>query len=276
MQMQKSQIQIFLAHAREDSQKVLELYERLKQEGYKPWLDKKNLIPGQNWREEIPKAIKKSHLFIACLSQESVRKQGYIQREFKLAINEFAERPSGAIYLIPLRLDDCEIPDLQQAEYGIKLRDLQWLDYWEPEGFDHLVRAIEHQFPTQEGKVSQPMPLPTKNRVYEDFARRLEQMETAKQLRTRELYTRQWLAGFDTPKGEPLTLPKLKKYLKSLGYYDDIKANRDGNQEYTKANEDVFDRETVKAIMWFQKKNGLSPIDGIFGYDSWQKLNPQI
>ena len=65
--MKKSEVQIFLAHAKEDKEAVIELYDRLKEAGYKPWLDKKDLIPGQNWLSEIPRAIKESQLFIACL-----------------------------------------------------------------------------------------------------------------------------------------------------------------------------------------------------------------
>ena len=42
----KSDIQIFLAHANEDKEVVLEFYDRLKKAGYKPWLDKRDLIPG--------------------------------------------------------------------------------------------------------------------------------------------------------------------------------------------------------------------------------------
>ena len=114
-------IRIFLAHASEDKAAVTDLYNRLKQSGFEPWLDKVDLLPGQTWRAEIPKAIKNSHVFIACLSQKSVQKQGYIQREFKMALNEMADRPPGQIYLIPLRLDDCRIPDLRQEDYGISL-----------------------------------------------------------------------------------------------------------------------------------------------------------
>lgn len=62
-------VRIFLAHANEDKAQVFELYDRLKQQGYQPWLDKKDLQGGQNWRLEIPKAIKTSDVFIACLSQ---------------------------------------------------------------------------------------------------------------------------------------------------------------------------------------------------------------
>ena len=80
-------IQLFLAHASEDKTAVLDLYERLKAKGYQPWVDKKNLIPGQNWREEIPKAIRNSQLFIACVSSRFVSKQGYVDQRAHLNQN---------------------------------------------------------------------------------------------------------------------------------------------------------------------------------------------
>ena len=144
--MKKSEIQIFLAHAHEDKEEVLKLYDRLKKAGYRPWLDKKDLIPGQNWRSVIPRVIKDSQLFIACLSTRSISKRGYVQNEFKIALNQLASLPPDSIYFIPLRLDECEIPDLQQDEYGLNLRDIHWLDYWENDGFEMLQRAISHQY----------------------------------------------------------------------------------------------------------------------------------
>ena len=139
-------IRIFLAHASEDKAAVTELYNRLKASGFEPWLDQVDLLPGQSWRAEIPKAIKNSHVFIACLSQKSVQKQGYIQREFKMALSEMAGRPPGQIYLIPLRLDDCRIPELRQEEYGISLSDYQWVNFFESDGYDRLVKGIETGF----------------------------------------------------------------------------------------------------------------------------------
>ena len=144
--MKKSEIQIFLAHASEDKPAVFALYDRLKAAGYKPWLDKKNLIPGQIWRDEIPKAIKASDIFVACLSSKSANKRGYIQREFRIALDTLGEMPSGTIYFIPMRLEECEIPDLRLSEGGLNLRDIHWLDYWEADGFEQLERAIAHQF----------------------------------------------------------------------------------------------------------------------------------
>ncbi|MFM6730972.1 MAG: SUMF1/EgtB/PvdO family nonheme iron enzyme [Microcystis panniformis] len=155
--MKKSEIQIFLAHASEDKPAVLALHERLKQAGYKPWLDKKDLIPGQIWRDEIPKAIKASQIFLACLSAKSANKQGYIQRELRIALNTLGEMPSGTIFFIPMRLEECEIPDLQNAEVGLKLRDIHRLDYWKEDGFEQLERAITHQFNPEPEEPKQPV-----------------------------------------------------------------------------------------------------------------------
>jgi formylglycine-generating enzyme required for sulfatase activity len=144
--MKKSEIQIFLAHASEDKPAVLALHERLKQAGYKPWLDEKDLIPGQIGRDEIPKAIEASQIFLACLSGKSANKQGYIQRELRIALDILGEMPPGTIFFIPMRLEECEIPDLRSAEVGLKLRDIHRLDYWKEDGFEQLERAITYQF----------------------------------------------------------------------------------------------------------------------------------
>ena len=140
-------IRIFLAHASEDKEAVTHLHQCLKERGFEPWLDKVNLLPGQNWRAEIPKAINNSDVFLACLSQESVAKQGYIQREFRMALQKMGDMPPDKIYLIPVKLDDCEIPELRQEEYGIRLSDYQWVDLFEPDGLDRLVKSIDIHFP---------------------------------------------------------------------------------------------------------------------------------
>lgn len=134
---------IFLAHASEDKPQVRALHSKLQAGGFKPWLDEVDLLAGQNWQIEIPKAIRQSDIFVACLSQVSVSKQGYVQREYRLALNIYAEKPPGSIYLIPLKLDKCEMPDLQLPDLGVNLPHIQSLDYWQPDGFDRLVEAID-------------------------------------------------------------------------------------------------------------------------------------
>ena len=66
-----------------------------------------------------------------------------MQKELRLALNHLAQKPSDTIYLIPVKLDDCDIPDLRHEEYGINIRDIHWVDYWQADGFRSLVRSLE-------------------------------------------------------------------------------------------------------------------------------------
>jgi hypothetical protein len=126
---------VFLCYAREDYGKVYELYQQLKNRGFSPWMDKKDLLPGQDWEYEIQKTIQHADFFVVCISQFSATKRGFVQKEVRFALDALGEIPAGQIYFIPLRIEDCEIPDF--------LRKLQWVDYFEPDGFDLLCRAIE-------------------------------------------------------------------------------------------------------------------------------------
>ena len=119
-----------------------QLYRELKALGFEPWLDSEDLLPGQVWKVEIPKAIRGAAVFLACLSSRSVAKVGYVQNEFRLALSAFGQRPAGSIYLIPVRLDDCEVPDLQMPDLGLRLRNLHWVDLFADDGLDRLVRAL--------------------------------------------------------------------------------------------------------------------------------------
>jgi hypothetical protein len=102
---------IFLCHVNEDKERVTELYHQLKEAGYHPWLDKYDLLPGQNWRVEIKRILRDPYnLVVVCLSRQSIDKRGAVQAEIKWALDVLEETPSGAIYLIPARLEACEIP----------------------------------------------------------------------------------------------------------------------------------------------------------------------
>ncbi len=112
---------IFLCHASEDKEQVIEVYTNLKKNGFYPWLDKMDLTPGKEWSKEIPKAIKNSRFIIIFFSKLSVSKRGYVQREFKIALDTLQEIPSGEIFVIPVRLDECDIPEEFQHIHYINL-----------------------------------------------------------------------------------------------------------------------------------------------------------
>lgn len=112
-----------------------QISEALRDEGYDPWLDEEKLVGGQDWQMEITKAIEESNFFVACLSNHSVNKEGYFQKEMKIGMEILDRQPEGRIYLIPVRLEDCQVPT--------KLKKWQWVDVYERDGMEKLLKAIE-------------------------------------------------------------------------------------------------------------------------------------
>jgi hypothetical protein len=135
------QVQIFISYAREDQQRVEALYQKLLAAGYQPWLDREHLLPGQKWEPVIKQALERSDFALVCLSATSINKRGFLQKEIKQALEHAEEKLEDDVWLIPARLDDCEVP---QA-----LSDIQWVDLFEDDGFDQLLRALEFQLKKQ-------------------------------------------------------------------------------------------------------------------------------
>jgi hypothetical protein len=127
-------LKVFLCHASENKPIVQGLYDDLAAAGFAPWLDSEALLPGMDWDLEIKKAMRASDAVIVCLSSLSVSKEGYIQKELKFAQDIQDEKPRGTIFLIPLRLDACEVP--------YDLQPIQWSEYAAPDGFEKLVQAL--------------------------------------------------------------------------------------------------------------------------------------
>lgn len=130
----KQSLNVFLCHSSGDKPKVWELYHRLRKDGVDPWLDKANLLPGQCWRDEIPKAVEKSDVVIVCLSKKSITKAGYYQKEIKWALDEADKKPEGTIFLIPLKFEECEVPS--------RLEQWQWVDYFDEGGYELLKLSL--------------------------------------------------------------------------------------------------------------------------------------
>ncbi|MEM1369089.1 MAG: TIR domain-containing protein [Cyanobacteria bacterium P01_H01_bin.15] len=158
----KGDLQIFLAHASEDKETVRALYWRLKDSGYKPWLDEEDILPGQQCQQEIPKAIRNSGIFLACYSKHAVFKETYIQKELRYALMELANKPPGTIYFVPLRLEDCGIPALEIPDLGLKLTDFQWLDFWKENSFEKLEKTFQLRLEQLAKATSQQLAKPDK------------------------------------------------------------------------------------------------------------------
>lgn len=133
-------LRVFLCHASQDKPAVRELYNRLTSEKWiEPWLDEENLLPGQDWELEIEKALDNSDAVIVSLSTRSVSKEGYVQKELRVVLDIALEKPEGTIFVLPVRLDDCERPR--------RLRPLHGVDYFPPErrdwAYTQILRSLE-------------------------------------------------------------------------------------------------------------------------------------
>lgn len=113
--------QVFLSYAREDQAQATELYELLVSHGLRVWFDVVDLPPGAKWKSDIFKAIRNSRYFCALLSSNSVSKTGFVQAELREGLELLSQHPDDDVYIIPVRLNDCQ-PTHE------KLYELNWTD----------------------------------------------------------------------------------------------------------------------------------------------------
>lgn len=136
---EQNEVQIFLSYANQDQGRVLPIYEFLIKNGFpNTWIDCKKLLPGQPWEFEIQKNLRKSEIVIFFLSNISVNKRGFVQKELKSALRYLDEKLNSDIYLIPIKLDsDTLIPD--------ELSKIQYLDINETNSLNLLVKSLTEQ-----------------------------------------------------------------------------------------------------------------------------------
>jgi TIR domain len=112
---------VFLAYVAEDGPIVDRLYTAFEESGFAPWMDRRKLMPGQNWPRAIEEAIETSEFFVPCFSQNSVSKKGGFQAEIRYALDCARRVPLDDVYIVPVRLDACCVPARIQ-------RELQYID----------------------------------------------------------------------------------------------------------------------------------------------------
>ena len=131
--------QIFLSYSRLDEKFAKRLFSDLRNRGLEVWFDQESLLAGQDWKAEIEKAINDSDFVALLLSNNSMSKRGYFQKEVRLTLDVLQTVPFGHIYILPVRLDDCRAP--------APLASLQYVDLfpnWES-GIEKLLKSIHLQ-----------------------------------------------------------------------------------------------------------------------------------
>jgi hypothetical protein len=130
----QARLKVFLCHSSGDKEFVREQHARLKADGFIPWLDEENILPGQDWDSTIQIAVRESHVVVVFLSASAITKEGYLQREIRLVLDVADEKPEGTIFVIPARVEPCEVPQ--------RLRAWQWVNLFDARGYDRLAAAL--------------------------------------------------------------------------------------------------------------------------------------
>lgn len=126
-------LQVFLSCSNEDRASAREIHKILQSLGMKPWLDVEELLPGQNWGKEIERAIKRSDAAIYFLSKKRLNKER-APFEQKFLFERALDIPHGNTYLIPARLEECDIP--------YRLEGYHPADLFRPDGVQSLLNAL--------------------------------------------------------------------------------------------------------------------------------------
>ena len=135
---------VFISYCHENKTVVDRLCQVLASHDIHIWLDRDNRGPGTPWKQAIQQAIQHGDFFIACFSTEAnARNQTYMSEELKVAIEELHRRPVDKVWFVPVKLNACEIPNIDIGG-GETLRSLQYVDLhenWET-GIQRLLNTI--------------------------------------------------------------------------------------------------------------------------------------
>ncbi|WP_239374772.1 toll/interleukin-1 receptor domain-containing protein [Frankia sp. Cj5] len=125
---------IFLCYSTSDLAGARALYARLRTDGLAPWLDDEDVLPGQEWEPLVRAVIRNSAAVLVCLTAHAMRRRDFIHKAIGIALDVASEQPEGATYIIPVRLENCAVPD--------RLRLWRPVDLFDARGYERLLRAL--------------------------------------------------------------------------------------------------------------------------------------
>lgn len=139
---QNRSLRVFLCHAKEDKSVVRELYQWLDAEGWiDAWLDEERILLGQDWDLKIQKELDVADAVIVFISDIAMKKEGYVQKELRLIYDISLYKPEDTIFVIPLRLEDCQPP--------WRFRLWQWGDYFGEKKeitYQNLIQSLKQRY----------------------------------------------------------------------------------------------------------------------------------
>ena len=112
---------VFISHASEDKERFVNGFAtKMRAQGVDAWVDRWEMLPGDSIIDKIfGDGIKNSQVMIIILSKNSVQKP-WVREELNAGI---VKRISGKCKIIPVVLDDCQVPEALQSTVWEKIAD---------------------------------------------------------------------------------------------------------------------------------------------------------
>lgn len=124
---------VFISYSSKDYDFAIKLSVDLSNAGHSPWLDELKTLVGQSIPEEISVGLKECDFVSVILSKNSVSSH-WVEREWQAKY--WNEVKTGKIKVIPVLMEECEIPLLLQTK---KYADFTW-DY--TKGLNEVLLAL--------------------------------------------------------------------------------------------------------------------------------------
>ncbi len=103
---------IFICHASEDKETAMRIWQRLREAGMNPWIDKEGIRGGDQWDQLLEKQIKGVDYFLVVQSNALAAKgkqKSYVNKEIKLALEERLKFPDQITFILPVKIEQCEL-----------------------------------------------------------------------------------------------------------------------------------------------------------------------
>ncbi|MFB3896059.1 MAG: toll/interleukin-1 receptor domain-containing protein [bacterium] len=130
---------VFICHASEDKDFAIDLATKLRTKGIDAWIDKWEILPGDNLVDKIfNEGISKAQAIIVILSQISIQKRWVKAEQDTAVIKKITED----IKLIPIVIEDCKIPVSLICTYRISIKDKNSYD----NQLEEIINAIYERY----------------------------------------------------------------------------------------------------------------------------------
>lgn len=113
---------VFVSHASEDKERfVLGFARRLRENGVDAWIDRWEMLPGDSIVDKIfEEGLKDAKAVIVVLSKNSLQKP-WVREELNAGV---VKRINTGSKLIPVVIDDCEVPEVLKSTVWQRINDL--------------------------------------------------------------------------------------------------------------------------------------------------------